>query len=356
VGYFPFLLLMAFSMAGVLASVVALLIHAPLLWRVLFPVFLLVLALLQLAWTTRVLWQKLPEENELELQLPRKTLQGLYDLVADVARQRRLRMPQEIRLAPDTIAYVYEDEEGTEILVIGGLALGAFTQEALAGVLAHELAHFSAGDTRLSRRAVRRHLLMAVLEEEFRADPRTRLNPLVGLVRGYHLLYRWVWAAHSRQQELAADRHEVELVGEDAAAAVLIHVTVTERLPWVRLSGIAEAAVQTNDPLDQIFKEQKRRAQLIGPQEWQEACRKELKRPTSAFDSHPALRDRLAAMGVSPKKALRLALDQKGPAAHDLLPNWPAIEKRLTEKLIDVFRENYRVKREIAQIMLGRPI
>jgi hypothetical protein len=42
------------------------------------------------------------------------------------------------------------------------------------------------------------------------------------------------------------------------------------------------------------------------------------------FDTHPGRRDRLRALGVKPKKALRAALPQSGPPAGDLIPNWPA--------------------------------
>src|SRR5262249_31294119 len=117
----------------------------------------------------------------------------------------------------------------------------AFSQETLAGVVAHELAHFTAGDTRLSRRAARRMLVMALLEHRFRVQRGTHFNPLVWLIRLYHLLFEMVWAAQSRAQEFAADRHQVQHAGKKAAAAALLFVTVTERLPWVRLSNIAKS-------------------------------------------------------------------------------------------------------------------
>jgi hypothetical protein len=39
-----------------------------------------------------------------------------------------------------------------------------------------------------------------------------------------------------------------------------------------------------------------------------------------------------------------------------LIPNWPSVEKRLTSELIAVYRELHQAKREMAQIMLGRPL
>src|SRR5262249_15280966 len=132
------------------------------------------------------------------------------------------------------------------------------------------------------------------------------LNPTVWAVRLYHLLYALAYAAHSRQCEYAADRLEVEQSGAEAAARALVLLTVAERMPWTRLSSLAESWVATNQPAHLLFEAQERAARSIGPGEWQDAIRKELKKPTGAFESHPGLKDRLAALGVSPKKALQL--------------------------------------------------
>ena len=353
--YIPFLLLVVAATAALLIAIAAFFLRTGYIGLVIFLGAGVLWLLGQLLFSLSVLFRRLPSNDEMELCQPKAKLRGLYELVDEVARQRGLRVPQEIRLAADTLAHVYEDEEGKEILVIGGLALTALSREALAGVLAHELGHFAAGDTRLSRRAVKRHLLMAVLQVEFQSHRLSILNPLVWLVRLYHLLYAMIWAAHSRQQEYAADRHEVEQIGKEEAAASLLLVTVTERLPWVRLSAIAEACVQTKQPMLQIFSEFRERAASVSRGDWQDACRKELKRKTGWFDSHPALRERLGAMGVSGKKALTLLMDPSGPPACKVLPEWDAIERRLTDQLIQVYQEVYQIKHEIAQIVLGRP-
>jgi Zn-dependent protease with chaperone function len=292
----------------------------------------------------------------MELRLPRRQLRELIELVEDVARQRGLQPPAEIRLGADTVAHVYEDRPGHAILVIGGVAVAAFPQQALAGIIAHELAHFTFGDTRISRRGSRRALAMALLEYKFSERRISYLNPLVWLTLLYHLFYRLAWAAHSRAREYAADQHEVQLVGKHVGAAALIHATVTEYLPWARLSAIIESCLATNQPLERVFAEQARLARETSKDDWQEACRKALKQKAGLFDSHPGLKDRLAAMGVSWRKALQLALDQSGPPARDLFADWDVIERELTERLVAPFREYYLAKMEVAQIILGRPV
>jgi Zn-dependent protease with chaperone function len=299
-------------------------------------------------------WPTLEDDNE--MRLPRKKLQGLYDLTVAVARERRLPAPQEIRLAADSIAHVYEDDDGKNILVIGGIALRAFTQEALAGVIAHELGHFAAGDTRLGRRSARRLALMALLDGRFSEIGGTSLNPLVWLIQLYHGIYQLIRAAAARAAEYAADRHEAAHVGNEAAAATLLRLTVTERLPWPRLSSIASACAATHQPLDQIFAEQEQRARSITPTEWQDACQKELERDTGWFDSHPALRDRIAALGVPPRKAFKLAFEQTGPPARELVPDWKSIEKKMTQYLITQAQEDHAAKMELAQIIRGGPV
>jgi hypothetical protein len=44
--------------------------------------------------------------------------------------------------------------------------------------------------------------VIGLLEQCFRERPASMLNPLVWLIRLYHLLFELAWAAHSRQQEL----------------------------------------------------------------------------------------------------------------------------------------------------------
>jgi Zn-dependent protease with chaperone function len=317
--------------------------------------FLLLVTLYQVFVSLANVLRRPAEDHGFEVRLPTSELEPVFRLVAEIARKQSLRMPQEIRIAADTVAHVYEERNGKRVLVLGGMAIAAFTQETLAGVIAHELAHFTAGDTRLSRQASRFWRVGACLEVQIHERPESNLNPLVWLIRLYHRLFVLVWAAHSRQQEFAADGHQVQHAGKEAAATSLLFTTVTQRLPWARLSNIAKSHVATNEPIDQLFSEQMYRAQTTPPYEWEEACRGALKVKTEFRDTHPCLKERLKAMGVTTKQALKLIQKQKGPPARDLFPAWTDIEKLLTNQLIALYREEYQLKREMAQIILGRP-
>jgi Zn-dependent protease with chaperone function len=323
---------------------------------VILPVgFLLLVTLLQVVGSLAGMLKRPAEDRGFEIRLPVSELEPVLRLAAETARKQSLRMPDEIRIAADTVAHVYEDRTGKRVLVLGGMAIAAFTQETLAAVIAHELAHFTAGDTRLTRQASGFWRVGMSLEVQIHEHPGSSLNPLVWLIRLYHRLFVLVWAANSRQQEFDADRHQLQHAGKEAAASALLFTTVTQRLPWARLSNILKSHVATNEPIDQLFSEQMHRAETTPPYEWEEACRGALNVKTDYLDSHPCLKERLKAMGVTTRKAFRLIQKQHGPPARDLFPAWKAIEKLLTNQLIAVYREEYRIKREMAQIILGRP-
>jgi Zn-dependent protease with chaperone function len=352
--YFPFLAFLCMSLAALLILAV---VFLPAACGVPFMVIAVVFLGLPFAHAAITLARALSQRksDRPELRPPRAMVGELYELVWEVARRHQLKPPDDIRLAADTVAHVYE-AKGLRVLVLGAVALATFSREALAGIVAHELAHFTAGDTGLARSEFPAAVCVALLDYEFERRPLSKLNPIVWLICGYHLLYHLAAAAHSRAQEFAADRYEVLHVGKEVAAAALIRLTVPERLPWSRLSTVLEQHAATGLPATQLFAEQVRRARATSRSEWQDALAKELKRPTGAFDSHPALKDRLKALGVSPRKALQIVLDDSGPPAHELIPAWPKVERLLAETLIEPYRELHLIKRDVAQIFLGRPL
>ena len=354
-GYFPFLALVCLGMAALMVFLVVLARSIGFFfWPLLMPAGVLFLALLHVVVCLRVLFVRIDEKDPMELRWPRRKLGELYDLVAEVAERLELEPPDEIRFAADTLAHVYESKRGKRVLVLGGMTVAGLSQQALAGIIAHELNHFTAGDTRASRRALRRHSLMAMLDASLQEERRTSLNPGVWLIRGYHLVYQLAWAAQSREQEYGADRRTLECTGRDCAAATLLHLMVGDYLPWVRLSSVAETCVATNQPMRQIFAEHADRIREVGRGDWREACEKALRHTTDWLDSHPCLRERLQAMGVTPKRALELVAEQGGRPARKLVPDWEEIAETLTDRLLTIYREIHAAKMELGQILRGR--
>ena len=108
-------------------------------------------------------------EDEFEIELPDKKQVGLTKLVEQVASERGLDAPDVIRLRATSLAHVYMDRDGQSVLVIGGTLIAILPQRALAGVIAHELSHLTAGDVRRSRTARRRDPCRSAREDE--VDP-----------------------------------------------------------------------------------------------------------------------------------------------------------------------------------------
>lgn len=309
----------------------------------------------QVIWTWSVVASARRGPDDMELPLPEASRDLLTAFVAEIARERECEPPDEIRVAPDTVAHIYCQEDGKHILVIGGLAIQTFSRDALAGVIAHELGHIAAGDTRLLSQAARRLAMMKLLDQQLRSSVISRMNPFSWFTFLYHAVLSRAFAANSQQSEFAADRWTVKQVGKEQAAATLLRLEVPERLPYVKHLNVAKAAVETNTPLDQLFTEQARRVASIGKHEWREAMHAALEREPDPYDTHPTLKQRLKAVKVAPKTALPLAMSMEGPPARDLFPDWPALERKLTEKLTNLLREAHLLKQEMGQIVAGRP-
>ena len=105
--------------------------------------------------------------------------------------------------------------------------------------------------------------------------------------------------------------------------------------------------------------EQVRRLKTLDRVDWEDGLKRGLREDAGAFDTHPTLKARLAALGVKPKAALAAAMDLSGEPATALFANWPVVEKYLTDKLVAIVRVNYLARRQMAedvrQILRGGP-
>jgi Zn-dependent protease with chaperone function len=351
--YYPFLALLCAGLLGLslLLGVLAVVFR---LWMLLIPAGLLLVTLGHFLWPVYLVLTAKRKKDWMELKVPRKQMRGLYELAEEVAAECGLTPPDEIRLAADSVAHVYEDERGKNVLCVGGVAVAAFSRPTLAGIIAHELAHFTAGDTRLSRQAAQRGRLMGTLEDQFARFKGDYFNPPVWCLLLYHLLFRLAWAAASREQEFAADSYAAEHAGEKRVATALVYLHATDFLPQARLSSLVETFVATNQPPTGLFAEQARLVRSANRGSWEDACRRALARGTGLFDDHPCLAERLKAVGVSSKKALSLALDQTGEPARDLITGWEHVELELSDRLMAPYREYFLAKMEVAQVLVGR--
>jgi len=239
------------------------------------------------------LFRGVDEKDEFELELADKSQRRLAKLVEQVASERGLDPPDVIRLHAQSLAHVYVDDDGRSVLVIGGTLIAVLPQRALAGIIAHELSHFTAGDAERLRMAQHWHRVMANLEARFLTHKRAIWSPLVWLVRLYHLVYFGLFFASRRREEFLADSYYVDQVGEDEAAATLVLIHVLEHMPWANLATMAEQMAMANYRVDHFFEEQVRRLRTASQSEWEDALREALRQYTQWDSTHPCLKDRL---------------------------------------------------------------
>ncbi len=99
-----------------------------------------------------VLWSLIPRKNEFKpegilIDLSRED--GLRSEIAEIARAMKQPVPSEVYLISSVNAGVAQRPRGRKVMLIGLPLLQMLTVSQFRAVLAHEFAHFYAGDTRL---------------------------------------------------------------------------------------------------------------------------------------------------------------------------------------------------------------
>jgi Zn-dependent protease with chaperone function len=254
--------------------------------------------------------------------------------------------------------------ESERCLIVGAAALHGLDLPAFKAVLAHEYGHFQNEDTAGGgfALAVRRSLVTMALGLA-RSGAATWYNPAWWFVRGFHKVFLRISHGASRLQEVLADRWAAFSYGAAAFERGLTHII--ERS--VRFDA------HCNATLDEVVGQKRALANLyayvpdapLDEASIQTAIEAALTREPSAYDSHPAPRDRIAwvhacerALGVSSKSE-----DGAGRAAHGAVPSrettvtgadrdvlaWSlfeaqaALEEQMTDEVRERVRENFGI-------------
>ncbi|SDG31762.1 Zn-dependent protease with chaperone function [Lentzea fradiae] len=227
---------------------------------------------------------------------------ALWDLVRRLAADVGTRPPDELRIVGAVHAGISEDSRflglrvTRRVMFIGAPLLTSLTEKQLIAVLAHELAHHSPADTRLTATVVSGRA--AVLRTGSPVDDMSWFQrTTVRLFRGCARLYLRVSHPIARRQEAAADCFAASLAGSSATSSALRELPVidaawqlfTQRhltvawelgyLPTTFLDGFAR--LRTSPDLHEALEEI--RGQETDPDR-------------GPFDAHPPLADRIAAV------------------------------------------------------------
>lgn len=256
----------------------------------------------------------------------RLTRRDSPELFAMLDRLRaRLKTPRvhEVLITPDFNAGVTQNPRlglfgwHRNYLLIGLPLMKSLTVRQFEAVLAHELGHLSRGHARTGNWIYRLRIVWLRLEHALGEHGGWGS----GLIRRFFRWYIPYFSAYSfpfaRANEFDADASSVQLTSARDAGQALTNVSVMASYLSERYwPGIHATAKHSAQPAFAPYTELKAGAlQRLEPGDTQRWLTQALSERTSHSDTHPSLKDRLAAMGVSAE----LALPAAGDSADKLL-------------------------------------
>ena len=287
-----------------------------------------------------MLWSLVPRRDQFTapgLLIEAASHPRLFAVIQDLAGELSEPMPEEVYLIGVPNAWVadrggFMGVGGRRVMALGLPLLAVLNVSQLRAVLAHEMAHYYGGDTRLGPWRYRAQMLMIRTFQGFGKVRGVRLPMLMALMyRLVMTLLKWYWQAFlrvvnfvSRRQEYRADELACILAGTTpvtsglriarSAASVWPTYWQTEVLPLLRMGFIPPIADGFSRFLEAPWVSKSSEA----------AIERELREATTKpYDSHPPLRERIEAA-----EALSLPSNNDEPQPALVLLNRLDVEER----------------------------
>lgn len=250
----------------------------------------------------RSLWVRLPAPRGLELSRADAPL--LFEMVEEASRKLESPRPDHVLLTDDFNAAVVQIPRfgllGWQVnyLVVGLPLMQALSPEQFRAVVAHEFGHLSGNHGRFAGwiyrvRQTWVQILLRLQREGRRADI---FEVFLKWYAPYFNAYSFVLG---RAQEYEADRSAAELAGKENAAEALINLEVKGRFLEQRFwQEIFKDADRQAEPPPWAFAQMSGALRgAIAPADARQWVWQALMDETGTEDTHPALKDRLAALG-----------------------------------------------------------
>jgi Zn-dependent protease with chaperone function len=296
-GYAYLLFVVVFLLAIVAVTLYFVRINAALLKILWIPVVLAGLVL-------RSLWITIPEPDGKELQ--RGDAPALFDLMDEVSKTLNGPKVDHVLVSDDFNASVVQIPQFgmfgwlRNYLVVGLPLMRALTAEEFRAVLAHEFGHLSGKHGGFSAWIYRVRiswLQILVKVHQERSYASFLFEPFLAWYGPYLNAYSFVLA---RAQEREADTYAVDLAGKDTTALALTRLETKQRGVmedfWPKFfRGAKKQSLTPRDTFTQMLAGYE---QPTGHTKAQRRLLEALREPTGYEDTHPALGDRLAAIGV----------------------------------------------------------
>jgi heat shock protein HtpX len=261
------------------------------------------LALLCVAGAGLIVWAILPRFDRFVAPGPRITAADaphLFSTIADVAAATGQAMPADVYLVNDVNAFVGQRGGvmgigSHRVMGLGLPLLQSLTVQELKGVLAHEFGHYHAGDVRIGPWIYRTRVAIGRTIEQLSG------NYLQKIFVAYGNLFLRVTHAVSRRQEFIADEVAARTAGALAMASALRKVrgaALAFQNYWH-----SEVGPVLNSgylpPLSSGFA-QFVQVKAVSAQVAESVRRAEAEDTSDPYDTHPALRERIAALQTLP--------------------------------------------------------
>jgi heat shock protein HtpX len=286
-----------------------------------------------------ILWSILPRIDRFEVPWPRldpREHPRLFALIREVAGAAGQSMPVEVYLDPTLNAWVAQRGGvmgigSRRVMGIGLPLLAVVKTSELRAVLAHEFGHYYAGDTKLGPWVYKtRGAIIRTVQTLAKGGQSILYLPFLG----YGKLFLRITNAVSRAQEFAADALAARVAGRAAAASALhvIHGSALAFDPYINVELEPILGAGYRPPIAEGFARFLRASQVSSAVERavEEEMRESQKDP---YDTHPPLKDRLAAIESISQSSPPPAND---PPAIALLDRLPETELRLLKTVTNI--------------------
>ncbi|MCK9193496.1 MAG: M48 family metallopeptidase [Nevskia sp.] len=248
----------------------------------------------------RALWVRFDPPKGRLLQ-PREAPQ-LFAEIERVRAEIRGPKPHKVLITDDYNAAVMQRPRlgplgwSENYLILGLPLMSTLSPDQLRAVIAHEFGHLGAGDSRMTGRIYHMRQTWARLQQEFAQRGGVFFRRFFAWFGPYFNAYSFVLA---RSQEYAADQASTRLAGAGPVGEALVLANIGNdyqnetiwRPLWARIKHEEQPGVQPYAQLLQLGR---------AISEWGDAdgrLEKALQRKTDWADTHPALKDRLTALG-----------------------------------------------------------
>jgi Zn-dependent protease with chaperone function len=193
-------------------------------------------------------------------------------------------------------------------LLVGLPLMKCLTVPQLEAVLAHELGHLSRGHARVGNWIYRLRLVWQRLDEAFAAKPRRGAGVIRAFLRWYIPYFAGCSFPLARNNEFEADASSVQFTSPLAAAQALTNVSVLgsylHQRYWPAINAGARDSAQ---PAFAPFSALNAATLALSAAEAQPWLAQALGRATTYEDTHPSLKARLDAIGMTAQLALPAA-------------------------------------------------